>query len=305
MKTAVSLLSVALLFCNIIPAKADNGAFALEKENGHYYFEARINGKVPARLMLESGIFVMVMDSVYAFENKEAINLDYERTHGNQKMNLGGKVYDITHKAKGTVQLGNNAEYDGEIFILYGYNTYSEIAIPIQNIRNTEDGCRVIQLDMGRHELMSLDRQQLYAEAKDYNAMDINYDSYLGMPSVQTRLDFVKDGQSYSIPGNYLLDLGNGSFVFMMKHNQDVQDFLESHPEIELQKAYNNQGELVAEAVTTEKASLCNRSFEKPIIAITAALPNFTVEGSIGLKFFEGAVHIFDFDNRKFYTKNL
>lgn len=91
----------------------------------------------------------------------------------------------------------------------------------------------------------------------------------------------------------------------MMKHNQDVQDFLESHPEIELQKAYNNQGELVAEAVTTEKASLCNRSFEKPIIAITAALPNFTVEGSIGLKFFEGAVHIFDFDNRKFYTKNF
>lgn len=31
-------------------------------------------------------------------------------------MNLGGKVYDITHKAKGKVQLGNNMEYCGRIF---------------------------------------------------------------------------------------------------------------------------------------------------------------------------------------------
>ena len=54
-------------------------------------------------MMLESGIFVMVMDSIYAFENNEAINLDYVRTQGNEKMNLGGKVYDITHKAKGKI----------------------------------------------------------------------------------------------------------------------------------------------------------------------------------------------------------
>ena len=88
-------------------------------------------------MMLESGIFVMVMDSLYAFENKEVINLDYVRTRGNERMNLGGEVYNITHKAKGKVQLGNNMEYCGEIFILADYNTYSEIAIPIQNICNT------------------------------------------------------------------------------------------------------------------------------------------------------------------------
>ena len=43
---------------------------------------------------------------------------------------------------------------------------------------------------------------------------------------------------------------------------------------------------LVAEVITTEKANLCNRGFEKQVIAITSASPKFTVKGSVGLKFF-------------------
>lgn len=218
-------------------------------------------------------------------------------------MNLGGKVYDITHKAKGKVQLGNNMEYSGEIFILSDYNTYSGIAIPIQNICNTEDGSRIIKLDMEKLELRSMSRKQFKSEAGDYTATAINYDSYMGMPAVKTHLDFEKGCKNYSLPGNYLLDLGNASFVFLMKQSQVVQDFLHDNPDIELKKAYNKKGVLVAEAITTEKASLCNRSFEKQVIAITSALPRFTVEGSVGLKFFEGAVSVFDFDKQKFYTK--
>ena len=104
MKSFVSFLSIVLFSCNTIFAQSNSdGSFALKKENGHYYFETLINEKAPAKMMLESGIFVMVMDSLYAFENKEAVNLDYTRTHGNEKMNLDGKVYDITHKAKGKV----------------------------------------------------------------------------------------------------------------------------------------------------------------------------------------------------------
>ena len=307
MKKLVLLLSILLLSYSAILAQTNSdGSFALKKENGHYYFETQINDKVPAKMMLESGIFVMVMDSIYAFENnKEAFNLDYVRTQENEKMNLGGKVYDITHKAKGKVQLGNNMEYSGEIFILSDYNTYSGIAIPIQNICNTEDGSRIIKLklDMEKLELQSMSRKQFKSEAGDYKATAINYDSYMGMPSVKTHLDFETEGKKYSIPGNYLLDLGNASFIFLMKQSQAVQDFLHNNQDIELKKAYNKKGVLVAEAISTENASLCNRGFENQVIAITSALPKFTVEGSVGLKFFEGAVSVFDFDNQKFYTK--
>lgn len=304
MKSFVSFLSIVLFSCNTIFAQSkSDGSFALKKENGHYYFETLINEKAPAKMMLESGIFVMVMDSLYAFENKEAINLDYTRTQGNENMNLGGKVYDITHKAKGKVQLGNNVEYCGEIFILSGYNTYSGIAIPIQNIYNTEDGSRIIKLDMEKLEFRSMNRKQFQSEVGDYVATAINYNSYMGMPAVKTHLDFEKDGKNYSLPGNYLLDLGNASFVFLMKQSQVVQGFLHDNQDIELKKAYNKKGVLVAEAIVTEKASLCNRGFEKQVIAITSALPKFTVEGSVGLKFFEGAVSVFDFEKQKFYTK--
>ena len=100
MKNIFSLLSILLLGYNTIFAQSNgDGSFALKEENGHYYFETQINDKVPAKMMLESGIFVMVMDSIYAFENKEAINLDYVRTDGNEKMNLGGKVYDIKERS--------------------------------------------------------------------------------------------------------------------------------------------------------------------------------------------------------------
>lgn len=304
MKSFVSFLSIVLFSCNTIFAQSNSdGSFALKKENGHYYFETLINEKAPAKMMLESGIFVMVMDSLYAFENKEALNLDYTRTQGNENMNLGGKVYDITHKAKGKVQLGNNVEYCGEIFILSGYNTYSGIAIPIQNIYNTEDGSRIIKLDMEKLEFCSMSRKQFQSEVGDYAATAINYNSYMGMPAVKTYLDFEKDGKNYSLPGNYLLDLGNASFVFLMKQSQVVQGFLHDNQDIELKKAYNKKGVLVAEAIVTEKASLCNRGFEKQVVAITSALPKFTVEGSVGLKFFEGAVSVFDFEKQKFYTK--
>lgn len=304
MKNFISFLSIILLSCNTIFAQSNSdSSFALEKENGHYYFETQINDKVPAKMMLESGIFVMVMDSLYAFENKEVINLDYVRTQGNEKMNLGGKVYNITHKAKGKIQLGNNMEYRGEIFILSEYKANSGIAIPIQNICNTEDGSRILKLDMEKQALRSMSRKQFDSESSDYTATNINYDSYMGMPAVKTHLDFEKGGKNYSLPGNYLLDLGNASFVFLMKQSQIVQDFLHDNPDIELKKAYNKKGVLIAEAIITEKSSLCNRSFEKQIIAITSALPKFTVEGSVGLKFFEGAVSVFDFDKQKFYTK--
>lgn len=232
-KNLISLLSILLLSYNAIFAQSNNnGSFALKKENGHYYFETQINDKVSAKMMLESGIFVMVMDSIYAFENKEAFNLDYVRTQGNEKMNLGGKVYDITHKAKGKIQLGNNMEYCGEIFILQDYNTYSGIVIPIQNICNTEDGSRIIKLDMEKLELRSMRRKQFKSETGDYKATAINNDSYMGMPAIKTHLDFEKDGKNYSLPGNYLLDLGNASFVFLMRQSQVVHDFLHDNPDI-------------------------------------------------------------------------
>ena len=89
MKKLISLLSILLLSYSAIFAQSNSdGSFALKKVNGHYYFETQINDKVPAKMMLESGIFVMVMDSIYAFENKEAFNLDYLSIYNRLLLNI-------------------------------------------------------------------------------------------------------------------------------------------------------------------------------------------------------------------------
>lgn len=51
-----------------------------------------------------------------------------------------------------------------------------------------------------------------------------------------------------------------------MKQSQAVQDFLHDNPDMELKKAYNKKGMLVAEAIVTEKASLCNRVLKSRLL---------------------------------------
>lgn len=304
MRNAILALSIALICCSTIYAQSNKSeVFKLEKINGHYVFETQINNRIPTKILLESGIHVMLIDSLYAFENRDFINLDFVSTQGNEKMNMGGKNYDITHKSKGTVKLGNNTEYTGEIFVLSNYKSYYDIAIPIQNIRNSSDGRSIIKLDMEKHELETLTREKFKLEYQGYTTTTINYDSYMKMPAIRTKLDFEKDGKTYSLDGNFVLDLGNAAFLFLMKQSPIVQKFLIDNSDINIQKAYNKKGVIVAEAITTKRVNICNINCYNQVIGITTALPKFTTEGCLGLKFFEGMISVFDFDNSTFHTR--
>lgn len=107
-KKIITLLSTALLFCNSLFAQSSGtDTFQLEKNtNGHYIFKTKINHQLMATIFLESGIHVMLIDSLYAFENSRHLNLDFVKTKRYERMNLGGRKYKITHKATGTIQLG-------------------------------------------------------------------------------------------------------------------------------------------------------------------------------------------------------
>lgn len=257
MKTSILFASIALLYCNTLTVIAANKKFfPLEKINGHYIFETKINDKIPAKFLLESGIHVMLIDSLFAFDNKNDINLDFIPVQKNENMNLGGKVYKITHKAKGTILLGNNSEYYGEIFVLSNYKSYYDIAIPIQNISNINDGSRIIKLDMEKQELYILSKKAFDPVSNKYSTITIHYDSYLNMPTVWTNLTFNENGQQYSLAGNFVLDLGNASFLFLMKQSPVIQEFLKKDTEIKIHKAYNKKGILVADANVIQNKSI-------------------------------------------------
>lgn len=120
------------------------------------------------------------------------------------------------------------------------------------------------------------------------------------MPAVKAQLAFEQNGRSYTLSGNFVLDLGNGSFIALMKQSPLVKDFLKINSGLALRNGYDSKGTVVAEAVVAQRTELCGISFGNQIIVITSKLPKFTSEGNIGLKFFDNSVSVFNFDTSEF-----
>lgn len=281
----------------------DDDIFHLTKQkSGHYTLAANINHKLKATVLLESAIHVMLIDSAFVFDNSEIFDLDIIPNRRDEKMNLGGKTYRITHKATGKLNIGNNISYRGEIFILAGYATSYEMALPVQNLYNNSDKeSRIVKLDLTALRLQMISRDVLDKEKKEYIKLKMNSDTYLKMPAVQTTLKIINEGKTKILKGNFNLDFGNASFLFLFHQNKAVQRFLGANPDIKLQKAYNKDGKEIAAAMIAKDCELCDLYFKNSIIAITKLLPRFTTTGNIGIKFFEEVIAVFNFETSDLY----
>ena len=123
------------------------------------------------------------------------------------------------------------------------------------------------------------------------------------MPAVESEMIFRGVGYVASLKGNFNIDLGNASMLFLFKHRKRVQDFFDDNPKIELQKGYDRNGNVVAEAFVPDVFSVGGMKFGSPTIAITGALPKFTTEGCLGIKYFRRVTALFDFDNNMCYMR--
>ncbi len=171
---AVSLLVLASMSAAAQGLSAQNNTegdtFPLIKKGAHYVFNASINGKADATILLESGIPALLVDSAYVFSSGILSDMDLTVTDI-EKLNLGGRVYKISHKANGTVRIGNNTSYTGEVFVLanYDYGPY-EAAVPVMYLHNDLDGgSRIVNLDLGNQSLRMLGRASLNDKKKTYS----------------------------------------------------------------------------------------------------------------------------------------
>ncbi len=301
MRTLLSLIVFIIAECDLAFAQQNNAdVFKLKKVDGHYVFNAQINQSVESRILVESGIHVMLIDSAFAFKHQEELHLMLVPNQSEQKMNLGGKRHRITHRAKGKIMLNEKTTYEGKILILADLSSYYDMAVPVQNLHNATDNSRIVKLDMKNYTLQLIGKDEYLTECQSGKSFDINYDTYLKMPAIKAELTFKQDGRKFSLGGNFVLDLGNGSFIALMKQSQAVKDFVKENVGLKLQKGYNRKGDVVAEAIATQQAKLCGITFRDQIVVITAMLPEFTSEGNIGLKFFDRSVSIFNFEDSKF-----
>ena len=278
--------------------------FPLTKKGAHYVFTASINGTAEATILIESGIPALLVDSAYAFSS--GILSDMELTVADkEKLNLAGRVYKITHKANGTVRIGNNTSYIGEVFVLsnYDYGPY-EVAVPVMYLHNDlDDETRIVSLDLGNQSLQMLSRTSLNAIKADYSMSNMNTDTYMGMFATETSM-IIDDGiKPRTLSGNFLIDFGNPELLFLIHQTEEVQGFLADNADMELREATAPNGEVVGQFILTKQCQLCGITFPDAVVVITRNLPLFTAPGNIGLKFFEKTDAVFDFDESVVYMK--
>ena len=106
-KTFFTVLFTLIAFGLSAQSNTEGETFQLTKQGAHYVFTASINGTADATILVESGIPALLADSAFVFSS--GILSDMELTVASkEKLNLGGRIYKITHKANGTVRIGNN-----------------------------------------------------------------------------------------------------------------------------------------------------------------------------------------------------
>ena len=301
------LTALFILLALVLSAQShtEDETFPLTKQGAHYVFTASINGTAEASILIESGIPALLVDSAYAFSSGILSDMEPAVAGKAEKLNLAGRVYKITHKANGTVRIGNNTSYIGEVFVLsdYDYGPY-EVAVPVMYLHNDlDDGSRIVSLDLGNQSLQMMSRASLNASKADYSMSNMNTDTYMGMFAIETSM-IIDDGiKPRMLSGNFLIDFGNPELLFLLHQTEEVQRFLADNADMELREATTPSGEVVGQFILTKQCQLCGIIFPDAVVVITKKLPLFSTPGDIGLKFFERIHAVFDFDESVIYTR--
>ena len=101
-----------------------------------------------------------------------------------------------------------------------------------------------------------------------------------------------------SLEGNFIVDMGNGSLLFLNHGNASVTDMLKTK-KIKLKEARDNRGKVVAKGIYADNLTICGRT-NKGVSVGVAEMKSLPECGFLGLKFFTMPA-IFDFDNNKMY----
>ena len=303
-KTFLTALFILVTFGLSAQSNTEGETFHLTKRGSHFVFNASINGIADATILVESGIPALLADSTYVFSS--GILSDMEMTVAvKEKLSLAGRVYKITHKANGTVRIGNSTSYVGEVFVLsnYDYGNY-EVAVPVMYLHNDlDDGSRIVNLDLGNQSLQMLSRASLNAQKMTFTEGKMNTDTYMGLPAIETSMTLDDGIKPRTLSGNFMIDFGNPELLFLFHQTEEVQKFLADNTDMELRDATTPNGELVGQFILTKQCQLFGITFPDAVVVITKNLPLFTAPGNIGLKFFERIRAIFDFDQSVIYMK--
>ena len=269
--------------------------FDLELNKGHYYLNTEING-IATKTMIESGIPALLVSTDFYEQHKDI--LKFKVKPSTSQMRLLNNTYNIKYTALAKLYI-NAALYDGPVFVL---NDFNDVCIPIQYLKNPIDGSSIISIDLPSKKMIIRTKDEFSTNEGDYQAFPLRLKDENGMPIVNTVLTMNISDTKATMQGDFIVDLGNGSLLFLMKQNKEVAKMIADN-HLELQEARDIQGRVVAEGLYTDKLVVCGASFNDVSIGVTDKLKTIQEAGFLGLKFFIRQT-VFDFKNKKLYIRN-
>lgn len=250
--------------------------------------------------MIESGIYAAIIDSAFFFKHQKELGLEALPNDKSKEMNLGGKVYRITHRIKGRLPMGNTV-YKGEILVLADYANNTPLTLPIQNLHHRNDwGSRIVMLDLDGGKLQMLTRNELQQIQGRRHKMNRN--TYGRMPAIKESIVFDTVEGEAILKGNFNIDLGNPMLLYLREQSTEVASLLSEKRAMNSTSGTTRSGHFI-KTLCPQRCSLLGCTFESPVICITDKLSRFTTEGLIGLPFFKGRIAVFDFENNYLYIQ--
>jgi hypothetical protein len=298
-------LSLWITAQNVVNDSVENHKIPLEKsKSGHLFATVKLENKLTAHAMLESGIPYLMLDSAYFFSHPKMFDLNLEADA--VMMNFSGQRIKCRYTTKDTIHV-NDLMYVGKILIGNLQSKNKDLLLPLQKLVNPLDNMtRIYELDMEEGYLLALKRTALKEKTKKHRMYPMTNDGYKKMYAVKLKYKIFLPPlpwKEYSLKGDYLLDLGNASFLFFLAHHPDFKQFIKKAP-IKIVQAKNKAGKaLPFKGFYAPRNKIGKDLFHGQSIGITPFLTKFTTVGILGLKYFQQFNVVFDFDKKHLYLK--
>ena len=274
---------------------SENNVVQLNFNDGHYYFDGIVEGVSVKDILLESAIPGLLIGEEMFEKIFNHFGLESLEKQEGKKIALHKNIYEIEYIHPVTISI-NEGVFSGKIFVLKGYD---QLALPIQNFAYKDTTKPYLKIDIHNKSMQFLSGEK-WNDKTDYEQFELK--CIKGFPIIVSKLMIDSYEKTGVIPDSrYIIDFGNGSLLFLMKGNQDV-DMMLKHSELKIVEGKNREGKVVSEAIMADTCVLCGRKYYNQPIGLTDKMKTFQgFSGLIGLKFFNMPV-VFDFENGKFYV---
>ena len=283
---AKTLSFILTLLSSVISFGQNIHSYELNNHNGHLFMTADICGE-QHEIMVESGIPALLIGQNFYQRVLTGGNLAFEPSQA--KIRLLNNVYEITYKANGELQIGQD-KYCGPIFIL---KDFEGVRIPIQNIYD-ESGHRTVSVDISNGRLSIGEITE-----KTGKCYTLHLDKKTGFPILKAEVEITSQESNAKFKGNLIVDFGNPMLVFLMSQHRSVSRAIKNG-KITPQDARDENGNVVAQGIYAETVTVCGQEYNDVSIGLTGKMNAIKELGFLGIPFFNSAI-AFDFDNERMY----